>query len=96
MRGRIWDKTDKADKIDKADEMDKAVLVLKRLSQKTEILNAKCAKDLREERKVLVLKDLFFANFAKNLCAFALKRLLRQPPWMENGIAKKSPSGGWG
>jgi len=38
-------------------------------------LNAKCAKDLRKEREVLVLKYFFFANFAKNLCAFAVKRL---------------------
>jgi len=57
------------------DKADKAEMV----SQKIEILNTKCAKDLRKERKVLVLKDLFFANFAKNLCAFALKRLLIQP-----------------
>ena len=49
------------------------------MSQKAEILNAKGAKDLRKERKVLVLKDLFFANFAKNLCVFALKKLLIQP-----------------
>ena len=56
------------------DKTDKIPLM--RVSQKTEILNAKCAKDLRKERKVLILKDLFFA---KNLCGFALKRLLRQP-----------------
>jgi len=47
---------------------------VKRIKPKTEILNAKCAKDLRKERKVLVLNNLFFANFAKNLCALCVKK----------------------
>ena len=74
------------DKTDKADKMDKAGLwhTKRRVSQKTEI-NAKCARDLRKERKVLVLNDLFFANFAKNLCVFALKEFLDK-------IRKRIPS----
>jgi len=41
------------------------------------LLNARGAKGLHKERKVLILKHLFFATFAKNLCVFALKLLLR-------------------
>ena len=50
-----------------------------RLSQKAKNLTAKGAKGLRKERNVFILMHLFFATFAKNLCVFALKRLLRQP-----------------
>jgi len=67
--------------------MDKADLwhTKRRVFQETGILTAKCAKDLRKERKGLFLKDLFFANFAKNLCAFALKEFLDK-------IRKRIPS----
>jgi len=37
---------------------------------------------LRKERQVLNLKNIFFATFAKNLCVFALKKLLRQPHFL--------------
>jgi epoxyqueuosine reductase QueG len=47
-------------------------------SQKT--LTARCAKGLRKERKVLNLRDIFFATFAKNRCVFAVKKLFEQPP----------------
>ena len=34
---------------------------------------------LRKERKVLNFKNIFIATFAKNLCTFAVKKLLIQP-----------------
>ncbi|MDR2972196.1 MAG: phosphoribosylformylglycinamidine synthase [Bacteroidales bacterium] len=40
-------------------------------------LTAKDAKGLRKERKVLNLGNLFFATFAKILCAFAVKKLAK-------------------
>jgi hypothetical protein len=39
-------------------------------------LTAKNAKGLRKERKVFNLKYLFFATFAKNLSAFAVKKIM--------------------
>jgi hypothetical protein len=48
-------------------------------SKSQKILTAKNAKSLRKERKVLNASNIFFATFAKNLCAFAVKRRLRQP-----------------
>ena len=50
-----------------------------RLSQKAKNLTARGAKGLRKERNVFILNHLFFASFAKNLCVFALKRVLVQP-----------------
>jgi len=35
-------------------------------------------------RKVFNFKNIFFATLAKNLCAFAVKKLLRQPQQTKN------------
>ena len=43
-----------------------------RLSQKEKNLTARGTKGFRKERNVFILRHLFFATFAKNLCVFAL------------------------
>jgi len=59
----------------------------------TKILTARCVMGLHRERKALSLRNIFFADFAKNLYVFSAKRLLRQPLYitcsLKNGIYTK-------
>jgi len=49
---------------------------LKGLFQKHKKLNRKVRNGFSKVRKVLNFKNIFFATFAKNLCVFAVKKLL--------------------